>query len=158
MMLALAARAEAIDWQLHPAEGGRGVVLTFDAGQRVSYRFECTVNDVIVTQKGVTKLMDLKNGQTVGDDAQAVMSPGAAMMALFGGKGDPRFIPADAVKNPAGGWDLTIHLLKGDKQLTAIGKSEMMSLFTTGYTTAVVMDATARAKWSDFMQRCEAAA
>ncbi len=31
----------------------------------------------------------------------------------------------------------------------------MMSLFTTGYTMAVVMDGAARAKWNDFMRRCQ---
>ena len=70
------------------------------------------------------------------------------------GKGDPQFVPAEAVKNPAGGWNLTIRLPKNDKQLKAIEKSAMMSLFTTGYTMAVQMDGAARAKWNDFMQRC----
>ena len=142
-------------WELQADSGGAGPVLTYDAGNPVSYRFECTATDVIVTETGVTKLMDLQTGKSVGDDAQAVMPPGAAMMALSSGKGDPNFVPAQAVKNTAGGWDLTIRLPKNDKQLKAIGKSEMMSLFTTGYTMAVAMDDASRAQWNDFMQRCK---
>jgi hypothetical protein len=158
VILALSARADAADWQLHPAEGSRGIALTYGSGQSVSYRFECAANDVIITETGVTKLMDLKTGSPIGDGVGAVMPPGAAMMALFGGKGDPKFMPAEAVKNSANGWDLTIRLPKSDKQLKAIGKSEMMSLFTTGYTMAVAMDPAARATWTDFMQRCKSAA
>lgn len=156
VMLALSARAEAADWQLQPAEGNRSLALIYGSGDPVSYQFECAANHVVVTETGVTKLMDLKTGQPIGDGSGAVMPPGSAMMALYGGKGDPEFLPAEAVKNPAGGWDLTIRLPKGHKQLKAIGKSDMMSLFTTGYTMAVPMDSAARAKWNDFMQRCKA--
>jgi hypothetical protein len=155
-MLAMSSQAEAADWQLQSADGSHGVVLTVGSGEPVSYRFECASDEVIVTETGVTKLLDLKTGSTIADDANAVMPPGAAMMALFGGKGDPQFVPAEAVKNPAGGWNLTIRLPKNDKQLKAVGKSVMMSLFTTGYTMAVPMDGAARAKWNDFMQRCNA--
>ena len=157
-MLALSAPAEAADWQLQPAQPNHGATLTYAAGEPVSYRFECAANEVIVTETGVTKLLDLKTGKPIGDDMQAVMPSGAAMMALFSGKGEPDFMPAEAVKNAAGGWDLTVRLPRDDKQLKAIGKSEMMSLFTTGYTIAVPMDAAARAKWNDFMQRCKVSA
>jgi hypothetical protein len=156
-MLAFSAPAEAADWQLKSAQANRGVTLTYAAGEPVSYRFECAADEVIVTETGVTKLLDVKTGKPVGDDAQAVMPAGAAMMALFSGKGEPDFMPAEATKNAAGGWDLTIRLSKDDKQLKGIGKSEMMSLFTTGYTMAVAMDAAARAKWNDFMRRCKGA-
>ena len=155
LMLALSVPAAAAGWQLQPAEGDRTLALIYGSGEKVSYRFECAANHVLITETGVTKLVDLKTGKPVGDDLEAVMPPGAAMMALFGGKGDPNFLPAEAVKNPAGGWNLTIRLPKDDKQLKAVGKSEMMSLFTTGYTMAVAMDATARAGWNDFMQRCK---
>lgn len=154
-LLAASGPAQSTGWQLQPQESGHGPVLTFNAGDPVSYRFECTSNDVIVTETGVTKLIDLKTGQPIGDDAQAVMPTGAAMMALFGGKGDPQFIPAEGVKNAVSGWDLTIRLPKSDKQIKAVGKAEMVSLFTTGYTMAVAMDGAARAKWNDFMQRCQ---
>ena len=154
-LLVASSPAQSTGWQLEPQVSGHGPVLTLNAGDPVSYRFECTPNDVIVTETGVTKLISLKTGQPIGDDAQAVMPSGAAMMALFGGKGDPQLIPAEAVKNVANGWDLTIRLPKSDKQIRAVGKAEMMSLFTTGYTMAVVMDGAARAKWNDFMRRCQ---
>jgi hypothetical protein len=154
-MLAALSSAAGAQWQLHPAEASHGIVLAFSAGNQLSYRFECAANEVIVTETGVTKLMDVQTKKAVGDDAAAVMSPGAAMMAVYAGNGDPQFAPAEAVKNPAGGWDLTIRLPKDDKQLKAIGKSDMMSLFTTGETMAVTMDASARAQWNDFMKRCK---
>lgn len=157
-MLILSTPATAGDWQIKPADGEGALTLVIPAAEAVSYRFECTTTDVIATQTGATKLMDLSDGQTIGDDASAVMPKGAAMMALFSGKGDPEFQPADAVKNPAGGWDLAIRLPKNDKRLKALGKSDMLSLFTTGYTIAVAMDDAARAQWNDFMQRCKIAA
>jgi hypothetical protein len=153
-LLAISAPAQSVGWQLQSQMGDHGPVLTLNAGEPVSYRFECTPDDVIVTETGVTKLMDLKTGQPIGDDAQAVMPASAAVMALFGGKGAPQLQPAKAVKNPTGGWDLTISLQKDDKQIKAIGKADMMSLFTTGYTMAVVMDGASRAKWNEFMKRC----
>lgn len=152
----LPAHAQSSGWELHPAESGRNMVLTFGAGQPVSYRFECGAQDVIVTEKGVTELLDLQTGKPVGDDAAGVMTPGASMMALFGGKGQPAFQPAEAVKNPAGGWDLTIHLRKDDRQLKAMAKSDLISLFTTGYTMAVQMDCSSRALWKAFVESCRA--
>ncbi|HEX8257744.1 MAG TPA: hypothetical protein VF589_08920 [Allosphingosinicella sp.] len=152
-MLAVSAPAGAAEWALQPGDGGRGARLTFGLGEPVSYRFECAAGDVIVTQTGVTKLLDVKTRSQVDDGAQ-VLPPGAAMMGLFGGTGEPGFMPAAAVKNPAGGWDLTIRLPGNDKRLKAVGRSEMISLFTTGYTMAVSMDAAARAIWQRFMERC----
>lgn len=156
LMLAMSVQANAADWQLRPAEGSEGALLTLGSGEAVSYRFQCAPKEVVVTQTGVTKLLDLKTGSPIGDDANAVMPAGAAMMALFAGKGDPQFVPGVAVKNPAGGWDLTIRLPKNDKQVKAVGKSDMMSLFTTGYTKAVPMDGAARAKWNEFLGLCDA--
>ena len=153
---AVAAPAGAQQWQLQPSDAGHGVTLTFNMGHQPSYRFECVGNQMVVTETGVTKLMDLKTRTAVGDDPSAVMSPGAAMMAIYSGKGDPEFVPAETVKNPEGGWDLTIRLPKDDGQLNAISKSEMISLFTTGDTMAVTMGASDRARWNDFMQRCKA--
>lgn len=154
-LLAWSTQAAAEDWAVRPAEGSRGETLTFGADRPLSYRFECASDAVIVTQAGVTGLKDLRTGKTVGDGPDAVMPEGAAMMALFGGKGDPEFQPAAAAKNPVNGWDLTIRLPKGDKQLKAAGKSEMISLFTTGETMAVPMDKASRTLWSDFMRRCQ---
>lgn len=156
-LFTISSHAGAQEWQLHPADRSHGVALTFSTGHSPSYRFECAANQVMVTETGVTKLMDVRADKAVGDDAGAVMSPGAAMMAVYSGKGDSQFVPAEAVKNPAGGWDLTIRLPKNDKQLKAMVKSDTMSLFTTGETMAVTMDASAHAKWNAFMQRCNAA-
>lgn len=156
LALSLPMQANAAEWQLQPAIEGRGPILTYGSNEPVSYRFECTLSTVIVTETGVTNLMDFGTGARVEDGPGAVMTPGAAMMALYGGKGDPVFIPAEATKNPNGGWDLTVHLPKNHKQLKAVGNSEMMSLFTSGYTMAVGMDGAARATWNDFMRSCKA--
>src|SRR4051812_3587320 len=100
LAIAVSSSAEAADsagWQIHAAEGGRPLSLTYAAGEPVSYRFDCSSDAVIVTETGVTRLLDLSTGKPVGDDAQAAMPDGAAMMALFRGKGDPQFVPARAV-------------------------------------------------------------
>jgi hypothetical protein len=157
LLLAVPAQDHGSGWQLQPADATHGAVLTLGAGDPLSYRFECGTEDVIITETGVTELMDLKTGKPVGDGPDAQMTPGAALLALFAGKGDPKFMPAAAVKNPAGGWDLTLHLPKGDKQLKAVGQSDMMSLFSTGQTMAVQMDASARATWNAFLRGCPAA-
>ena len=91
-MVAFPCAVEAAEWHLQP-ETSSALVLTYGAGDPVSYKFECTANEVLVTETGVTKLMDLKTGNPIGDDAQAVMPAGSAMMALFGGKGDPDVYP-----------------------------------------------------------------
>lgn len=156
-LLAAPIQAQGSGWALHPAADGHGAVLTLNEGEAVSYRFECAADGVIITETGVTKLIDLKTGKAIGDDAGDTMSEGAAVMALFGGKGQPNFVPATAVHHPVKGWDLTIRLPRGDKQLKAIPKAELISLFTTGYTMATVMDAESRGQWKAFVQACPAA-
>ncbi|MFL6844158.1 MAG: hypothetical protein ACJ8ER_04680 [Allosphingosinicella sp.] len=154
-MLAITGTAQAAaGWQFQPAQGDRGTVLTFEADGPVTYRFQCAGDSVMVTETGVTALMDLQSGQPV-DSSQAALPAGAAVMALFDGRGDPQFVPADAVKNPAGGWDLTIRLRKDDKLLKAIGKSETISLFTTGYTMAVPLNNSSRILWRQFLASCK---
>lgn len=155
LLIAISAQAMAAEWQLQGERVGEKLTLTYALGEPVSYRFECTPSMVLVTETGVTKLMDFSTGVTVDDEA-TVLPSGAAMMALHGGKGEPKFVPAEASKNPAGGWDLTIRLPKDHKQLKAMGNSEMVSLFTSGYTMAVAMDEQDRATWKDFMMRCNA--
>jgi hypothetical protein len=156
LVLVASAQVEAAGWALQAASGP--LSLTFNSGEAVSYRFECAPTEIIITETGVTELLDLKTGNRIADGADAKMPPGAAMMALYSGNGTPQLIPAQFAKNPAGGWDLTIRLPKNDRQLKAMGHSQMMSLFTTGYTMGVKMDEDARAKWNDFMQRCNVAA
>ena len=134
---------------------GNGLELTYALDEPASYRFECTSDAVLVTGTGVTELMDFTTGEAVDDEA-AVLPSGAAMMAIYTGKGEPKFLPAKASKNPVSGWDLTLRLPKDHKQLKALGTSQMLSLFTSGSTTAVAMDGNARATWKDFMKRCKA--
>jgi hypothetical protein len=155
-LLATPIQAQSSGWEFQPAANGHGAVLSL-GGDAVSYRFECADDGVIITETGVTKLLDLKTGKAIGDGAGDPMPDGAAVMALFAGKGDPNFVPAQAVHNPVKGWDLTIRLPSGDKQLKAMQKAEMMSLFTTGFTMAVEMGAEARGKWKAFVQACPAA-
>ena len=144
-------------WEVHSATATGGEVLTFAADAPVSYRFECTACEVIVTQTGVTKLMNLQSGDQIDDGPNAVMPANEAMMAVFAGEGQPQFRPATAVKNPAPGWDLTISLRKNDTQLKAVGKGEMMSLFTTGHTMSIAMNANDRKIWNGFLERCQMA-
>jgi hypothetical protein len=156
LFLASSAGAEGGGWRLEPAQGTRGAVLSFAQGEPVSYRFECAADAVIVTETGVTGLLDPATGGRIGDGADAVMPAGAAVMALFSGEGEPRFTPGEAARNAAGGWDISIRLARDDEQLQGIAKSEMISLFTTGYTMAVKMDGEARAAWKRFLKSCAA--
>lgn len=151
-----ASAARSAGWELQAPAPGRGVVLTHDAGETSDYRFECAGPSIIITNRGVTKLMDLTTGQPVAEDAAPPLPAGAALMALFAGKGQPDFQPAEATRNPDGGWDLTIRLVLQDKAVKAIAKAKLLSLFTSGFTAAVEMDGPARAKWVDFMQQCQA--
>ncbi|MES2498174.1 MAG: hypothetical protein V4618_18810 [Pseudomonadota bacterium] len=157
ILFATAANADASGWQLHAADETQHLRLSYGLGEQVSYLFDCSAKEVIITETGVTKLLDLKTGAAIGDEAGAVMPAGAAMMALFSGKGEPEFAPAEATKNPAGGWDLTMRLPKDDKRLKAMGKGAMISLFTTGYTMSVPLSDDDRAMWKEFVQRCTAA-
>lgn len=152
---ATSAHAEGSGWQIAPATDTSPLTLTYDSGGQVAYRFECLADAVAITQTGVTELMDFSTGQQVDDAADSLPST-ASMMALFSGKGDPQLQPAISSKNPAGGWDLTIELAKKDRQVRGMAKSEMMSLFTSGYTMAVAMDDDSRAIWSAFLKDCKA--
>lgn len=142
-------------WNLRPATATAGEQLVFDSGDRMTYVFTCEPTDIAVTETRVTEILDLSTNQKVGDGPDAKMPEGAALMALYGGKGSPDFQPASAVKNPNGGWDLTIRLAKNDKQLRAVSSSDMISLFTTGYTTAVPIDSATKDTWKGFLKRCQ---
>lgn len=155
-LLAIATGAHAAEWSLETGEKAAGPVLTLPLDGAASYRFVCRPDGVEATQTAVTKLVSLQSGQPIGDAPDAVMPPGAAMMAVYGGNGEPRFVPAAASHNPAGGWNLTVKLGKNDPQWATLLKGEMMSLFTTGTTTAVPLDAAGRRTWGDFLKRCRA--
>ena len=134
-----------------------GAQLFVGPAEEPRYRLECRANEVAVTQFGVTKLMDFASGQKIGDTPGSAITRTAAMMALYAGKGTPDLVPADASSNPKAGWDLTIHLRKDDKNLRALRKAEMISLFTTGTTTAIPMDDADRALAAQFLDQCKGA-
>lgn len=154
-MMAAPAVAMEPGWMLRAATSDLGEQFIYESGSQISYQFLCEADAIAITETGVTDLLDLRTNVKIGDGPDAHMPEGAALMALFGGKGTPDFRPATAIKNPSGGWDLTIRLKKSDKQLRAIGSSDMISLFTTGYTAAVAIDSTTKAKWKDFLKRCQ---
>ena len=148
-------QAMAQGWVLTPAAAGQDLQLSYAATEQVpGYLFACTATDIAVTEFGVTELLDIQTGQKIPDAPGSVMTPGASLMALFTGKGQPDFLPAEAVPNAVKGWDMTIHFSKNDKRLRAFGKSDMISLFTTGYTAAVEMDKDDQALARGFLKQC----
>jgi hypothetical protein len=146
--------ATAGSWEVVAAGDGHGEKLTFAVDPTRSYVFECGSDAVIVTQTGVTDLLDIRGNGKIGDAPGSVMPEGAAVMALYTGKGDPNFLPTQAAPNIVKGWDLTLRFAKNDKALKALAKADIISLFTTGYTAAVPMDADGHAKLAGFLARC----
>ena len=151
----MSTQAAAEGWAILAPQDDQNLTLQYSSDGPVSYLFECRSEDIAVTQTGVTDLMDFATGEKVADDAQDLPAT-AAMMALYAGKGQPDLEPAKSRKNPAGGWDLTLTFKKKDRRLKALAKSEMMSLFTSGFTMAVMMDDDSRSAVSDFLTQCQA--
>lgn len=141
-------------WKIAGAGNGRGETMTLEIDSARSYIFECAPDAVVITYTGVTDLLDFRGKGRVGDAPGSVMPEGAAMMALYTGKGDPQFLPAEYKPNPAKGWDLTLRMAKNDKALKGLEKANMLSLFTTGYTAANDVDADTRAQFAGFLGRC----
>ncbi|MHA6719783.1 hypothetical protein ACX40Y_10075 [Sphingomonas sp. RS6] len=119
-----------------------------------SYTFECTPDAVAITYAGATDLLNIRGEGKVGDAPGSAMPEGAAMMALYTGKDEPQFMPAEYKPSAGQGWDLTIRLAKNDKALKGLERADMLSLFTTGYTAARPLDADARAQIKGFLARC----
>ena len=156
-LLVSASTAGASAWKAVGAANGHGETLSLAMDDGHSYSFECAPDAVLISETGVTGLLDIRGGGgKVGDAPGSTMPEGAAVMALYGGKGDPKFLPASYAPNPKMGWDLTIKLAKRDKQLDVLTKSEMMSLFTTGFTAAVSLEAADQKMFADFLARCRA--
>lgn len=151
LMAGLAAPASAEGWRLAEQPG---LELTFSEGASALYRFECGPSDVAVTHVGATELLDLATGTHVGDEPGSNMAPGAAVMALFTGRGDPSLQPAAAAPNPAKGWNLTIRLAKTDPAFLGLARAKMVSLFTTGFTRAVELGKADRKRLAEFVERC----
>lgn len=141
-------------WKIVGAGNGHGETMTLQIGSERSYIFECASDAVVITYTGVTGLLDIRGNGRVGDAPGSVMPEGAAMMALYTGKGDPQFLPAEYKANPSKGWDLTLRMAKSDKALKGLEKTSMLSLFTTGYTAANDVDAGTRAQFAGFLARC----
>jgi hypothetical protein len=155
VLLILADPATAAEWKNVGAANGHGETLSLAIDEAHSYSFECTPDAVLVSETGVTDLLDIRaGGAKVSDGPGATMPDGAAVMALYAGKGDPEFLPATYVPNPNKGWDLSIKLPKRDKRLDALTKTETLSLFTTGFTAAVVIGSAERKMFADFLSRC----
>jgi hypothetical protein len=154
ILLLTSSPALASGWVLRPATADQALQLSFNAGQTPAYLFACGEADIRVTEFGVTELLDIQTGHKIADEPGSVMAPGASVMALFTGKGDPDFMPAESVPNAVKGWDLTIRFSKTDKRIRALGKSNMLSLFTTGYTMAVDMDSESQALARSFLKQC----
>lgn len=144
----------AADWKIAGAGNGRGETMTLEIDPARSYIFECAPDAVVITYTGVTDLLDIRGNGRVGDAPGSVMPEGAAIMALYTGKGDPKPLPADYKPNPAKGWDLTLRMAKNDKALKGLEKANVLSLFTTGYTAAIDVDADTRAQFAGFFARC----
>lgn len=155
LLLAAAGQATGTGWTLQLPEGG-APVLEYRITDSNLYRFTCDARTVTALQTGVTELLDLGTGNRIGDGPGAVMPAGSATMTLYAGQGEPVLTPASAVKNSGDGWDLTIRLPLGDPQLRRITRAKIMSLFTTGHTTAVMLEAGDQAKWRDFLKACAA--
>lgn len=142
------------DWKTYGAADGRGETMVLGLDETRSYIFECTPDAVTVTYTGVTDLLNIRGEGKVGDTPGSIMPDGAALMALYTGRGEPQFLPAEYKPNVVKGWDLTLRLSKNDKSLKSLQKASALSLFTTGYTVANDIDAETRAQFTGFLERC----
>jgi hypothetical protein len=151
---ALAAPAAAEGWRVKPAGADGPLTLDYGEGAATYYRLQCLPAELVVTQFGVTKLLDLQTNKPVADTPGATMTAGAAVMALATDKVQPNLVPAAAVANPAGGWDMTIRIRKDDAAFLSLPRAGMVSLFTTGYTRAVMVGKDDRKLLGDFVRQC----
>jgi len=142
------------NWKIVGAGNERGETMTLEIDTERSYVLECAPDKVLVTYTGVTDLLDLRSGSKVGDVPGSIMPEGAAMMAVFTGKGAPKLLPAEYKANPARGWDLTLRMAKNDKALNSLEKASIFSLFTMGHTAATKVDTDTRAQFAGFLARC----
>jgi len=129
-----------------------------NAGTGVSYIFDCSGTNLPVTETGVTELLDMstRNNSRVPDTGESRTFPqGSAMLAVVTNpKADPKFVSGTAKLNPNKGWDITIELPKKDKSVQDLGRSDFVSLFSTGYTGVVVLNGPDKKTVSDFIKEC----
>lgn len=149
MIAALLASAASGGWQL-----GADARISFGEAAKPVYKLDCTGPDLVVTQLGVTKLLDLRLNKPVSDTEGSALPEGAALMALATDKVEPNLVRAVAVRNPGNGWDMTIRLPKDDPALLSLPKAKYVSLFTTGFTQAVELTRDDRKLLASFVSRC----
>jgi hypothetical protein len=150
-LLAPAAAAAPPDgWTLGPA-----AQITYGEAGKLLYRLDCTGPDLVVTQFGVTELLDLEANKPVADTEGTALPRGAALMSLATDRTDePKLVPAVAVRNPVKGWDMTIRLAKGDPVLRSLPRAKYISLFTTGFTRMSEPSRADRERLATFVGQC----
>jgi hypothetical protein len=129
LLFVAASAATGAPWETVGPGNGHGEKLTLSLDATHRYIFECRSDAVMVTQTGVTDLLNIGGKGRVSDAPGSVMPDGSAMMALYTGEGDPNFLPAVATSNPVKGWDLTLRIPKNDKALRGLEKAETISLY-----------------------------
>jgi hypothetical protein len=156
LAFAATAAAEPGAWRVEGQPGGSPYRLSLDGlGPNVTYAFECRSDGVLITETGVTQLMDVQTGKKIGDDPGSSITPGAAYLALMSDpKSSPDLLPAKAAPNPVRGWDLSVVAPKTDKQWRALPRAKMMTLMTTGWTIGVQLNDEARKVIAGFVAGC----
>jgi hypothetical protein len=154
-LLATAARAEPSPWQVEgsPSTPPFRLSLTLE-DRNGAYQFECGPDEVRVTETGVTDLMDVFTGAKVDTAPGTIVPEGALSMALYTREVKSPMTKATAVPNATEGWDLTIVLPKTDAAFRSLATSKVVSLATTGWTTAVTLDDEDRKVIAGFVARC----
>jgi len=84
-LLVSASTAGASAWKAVGAANGHGETLSLAMDDGHSYSFECAPDAVLISETGVTGLLDIRGGGgKVGDAPGSTMPEGAAVMALYG--------------------------------------------------------------------------
>jgi hypothetical protein len=148
---ALAVSPPAAGWEV----AATGQISFREAGEAV-YKLDCSGPDLVVTQFGVTQLVDMQTNRQVADDSGSALPAGASVMALATDKSEPNMVAASAVRNAGRGWDMTIRLAKRDPAFLTLPRAGMVSLFTTGFTRAVTLDKSDRKLFAAFVTQCAA--
>ena len=151
-----AAVAETGAWRVEGQPGAAPYRLSLDGlGPGVTYAFECRPDGVLITETGVTQLMDIRTGKKVSDEPGSTITPGAAyLMLMTAEKPEPAFMEAKATPNPVRGWDLSIVAPKSDRQWQAFPRAKMVSLMTTGWTIGVELNDVSRKLIAGFVKGC----
>jgi hypothetical protein len=157
ILLASALLAQAAPAAEAPADGWRVVEhsLTYSEAGAPIYTLDCAGSEVVVTQYGVTSLLDIKKNKPVPDAEGSAPPEGASFMALSTDRIDePAMIPATAVRNARTGWDMTIRLKKNDLAFKSLPRAKLVSLLTTGVTRAVDVSKDDQTLFGTFVSQC----